>query len=41
MVFQSCVDVDFLCEKEGEGYAHVQMGQAYANLTKRSEHAEE
>ena len=39
MVFQSCVDVDFLCEKEGEGYAHVLMGQPYANLTKRNEQA--
>ena len=35
MVFQSGVDVDFLCEKEGEGYAHVLMGQPYANLTKK------
>ena len=35
MVFQSGVDVDFLCEKEGDGYAHVLMGQPYANLTKR------
>jgi phosphatidylserine decarboxylase len=34
MVFQSGIDVDFLCEKEGEGYAHVLMGQPYANLTK-------
>jgi len=35
MVFQSGVDVDFLCEKKGDGYAHVLMGQPYANLTKR------
>lgn len=35
MVFQSGIDVDFLCEKEGEGYAHVLMGQPYANLTKK------
>ena len=39
MVFQSCVDLDFLCEKEGEGYAHVLMGQPYANLIKRNEQA--
>ena len=35
MVFQSCVNVDFLCEAEGTGYAHIMMGQAYANLTSR------
>ena len=35
MVFQSCVNVDFLCEAEGTGYAHIMMGQAYANLTIR------
>ena len=32
MVFQSCVDVEFLCEAEGDGYAHILMGQPYANL---------
>ena len=32
MVFQSSVDVEFLCEEEGDGYAHVLMGQPYANL---------
>ena len=34
MVFQSCVDVDFLCKAEGDGYAHILMGEPYANLTK-------
>jgi len=29
--------VDFLCEKEGDGYAHVLMGQPYANLSKRDQ----
>ena len=32
MVFQSCVDVEFLCEAAGDKYAHVLMGQPYANL---------
>ena len=32
MVFQSGVDVDFLCETEGSGYAHMLMGEPYANL---------
>ena len=35
MIFQSCVDVDFLCESEGDGYAHILMGEPYANLTSR------
>lgn len=34
MVFQDCVDVDFLCTAEGDGYAHVLMGEPYANLNK-------
>ena len=36
MVFQSSVDVEFLCEAEGSGYAHILMGEPYANLTQRS-----
>ncbi|MBR3585676.1 MAG: phosphatidylserine decarboxylase [Oscillospiraceae bacterium] len=32
MVFQSGVDVEFLCETEGDGYAHMPMGEPYANL---------
>ena len=35
MVFQSCVDVEFLCEAEGDGYAHILMGEPYANLIKK------
>ena len=35
MVFQSCVDVEFLCEAEGDGYAHILMGEPYATLTRR------
>lgn len=35
MVFQSCVDVEFLCETEGDGYAHILMGEPYANLTRK------
>ena len=35
MVFQSCVDVDFLCEAEGDGYAHILMGEPYANLIRK------
>ncbi len=35
MVFQSCVDVEFLCKPEGDGYAHILMGEPYARLTAR------
>ena len=35
MVFQSCVDVDFLCKAEGDGYAHILIGEAYAALSAR------
>lgn len=35
MVFQDCVDVEFLCEAEGDGYAHILMGEPYANLTRK------
>ena len=35
MVFQSGVDVELLCEAEGDGYAHILMGEPYANLTVR------
>ena len=35
MVFQSCVDVEFLCEAEGDGYSHILMGEPYANLIKK------
>ena len=35
MVFQSCVDVEFLCEAEGDGYAHILMGEPYANLIRK------
>ena len=35
MVFQSCVDVEFLCEKEEDGYAHILMGEPYANLIRK------
>ena len=32
MVFQDCVDVELLCEAEGDGYSHILMGEPYANL---------
>lgn len=35
MVFQACIDVEYLCEANGDGYAHVLMGEPYANLTAR------
>jgi len=35
MIFQSGVDVEFLCEAEGNGYAHILMGEPYANLKNR------
>ena len=35
MVFQDGVDVEFLCEAEGSGYAHMEMGEPYANLIRR------
>ena len=35
MVFQSCVDVEFLCKTEENGYAHMLMGEPYANLIKK------
>ena len=35
MVFQSCVDVEFLCEAEGDGYTHILTGQPYANLIRK------
>ena len=35
MVFQSCVDVEFLCKAEGDGYAHILMGEPYAGLTRK------
>ena len=35
MVFQSCVNVDFLCKSEGDGYAHILMGEPYANLIRK------
>lgn len=36
MVFQSCVDVSFLCPENpaGEGYEHLLMGEAYADLAR-------
>ena len=33
MVFQAGIDVEYLCEAKGDGYAHVLMGEPYANLT--------
>ena len=36
MVFQDGVDVDFLCEAEGDGFAHMFMGEPYASLIPRS-----
>ena len=35
MVFQSGVDVELLCPEEGDGYAHILMGEPYASLTVR------
>lgn len=35
MVFQDGVDVEFLCEAEGSGYAHMEMGEPYVNLIRR------
>lgn len=35
MVFQAGVDVEFLAKAEGEGYAHLLMGEPYANLTRK------
>ena len=35
MFFQLCVDVKFLCETEGDGYAHILMGEPYADLIKK------
>ncbi len=32
MIFQSCVDVEYLCKEEKGGYAHILMGEPYANL---------
>ncbi len=32
MVFQDCVELDFLCEAEDDGYAHILMGEPYADL---------
>ena len=36
MVFQDGVDVDFLCEAEGDGFAHMFMSEPYASLIPRS-----
>ena len=36
MVFQDGVDVDFLGEAEGNGFAHMLMGEPYASLNPRS-----
>ena len=36
MVFQDCVDVELLCEAEGDGYSHILMGEPYANLNKKT-----
>ena len=33
MVFQDGVDVRLLGEREGDGYAHLLMGEAYASLS--------
>ena len=35
MVFQSGVNVDFLCEanEQNEGYKHILMGEPYAELS--------
>ena len=43
MVFQDGVDVDFLCapNEDGNGYKHLLMGEAYANLTAQPSHADE
>ncbi len=37
MVFQSCVDVELLCNpsESGDGYEHLLMGEPYANLVMR------
>ena len=35
MVFQAGVDVEFLARAEGESYAHLLMGEPYANLTRK------
>ena len=31
MVFQDDVDVEFLCEAEGSGYAHMEMGGLFTS----------
>ncbi len=36
MVFQDCVDVDYLCTTEGDGYTHILMGEPYANLKQKA-----
>ena len=35
MVFQSGVEMEFLCKPERSGYAHMMMGEPYANLIKK------
>lgn len=35
MVFQAGVDVEFLARAEGESYAHLLMGEPYANLIRK------
>ncbi len=35
MVFQSGVDMEFLCETKGGDYAHMLMGEPYANMIKK------
>ena len=36
MVFQDGVDVRLLCPEEGDGYSHMLMGEAYAELSPRN-----
>ena len=41
MVFQSCVDVSLVCPQDEEGYKHVLMGEAYAELSLIDQETEE
>ena len=40
MVFQSCVDVSLVCPQDGDGYKHILMGEAYAELTHADQETE-
>jgi hypothetical protein len=40
MVFQSCVDVSLVCPQDENGYKHVLMGEAYAELSQVGQETE-